>query len=423
MTAPFAVALALLFALGVGAWLLRLTLAERAATGPRASRRLIAGGLAGTWALMAGAGMVAERSWEVSDSVQAAWRTAFESDDIGYEVVGDPALAKWASRPQAHPPRPPLDDHAAFTGWQYRLRTALSDLLFDSAVASVPGPVHVREISRTTLEGGLVRVSLDFRSFDGTRIPAVLFVPGGTGQRAAVVVVPGHAEEGIAATVGETASYQHAAALRLAQEGYVVLTFELRGFGVLGARVGADHRIVAYNAILAGDSYKGLVLRDMKRAVDLVAARPDVDARRLAVAGTSLGGELAVTYAAVDLRVGAVVVQAYGGSVGPTPGELGRSEEDQPHYCHTIPGQNRLMHEEDVFLLVAPRPMLIVRGTRDIPLLPEFGAILHRAYAGSGSDHSLWLRTPRGGHEFFLAPAVEFLTAAFEAGRSKVAQN
>jgi dienelactone hydrolase len=193
----------------------------------------------------------------------------------------------------------------------------------------------------------------------------------------------------------------------------VVLTFELRGFGMLGRRVGAEHRIVAYNTILAGSSYKAAVLKDMKQAVDLLLARKEVDPARFGVAGTSLGGETAVTYAALDLRVKAAVIQAYGGSVGATPGDRAHAEEDQPHYCHTIPGQNRLMHEQDVFLLVAPRPMLVVRGTRDAAISPQFRTELERAYVSGGSRASLSVRTLDGGHEFFVEPAMEFLAAAF----------
>ncbi|HIE82474.1 MAG TPA: hypothetical protein EYQ00_00880, partial [Dehalococcoidia bacterium] len=78
-------------------------------------------------------------------------------------------------------------------------------------------------------------------------------------RRPSLIVIPGHVrdgESGIEQTAVDRDSYQHASAMELARGGYITLTFELRGFGYLGSPYNQDHRIVAWNALLKGESYK-----------------------------------------------------------------------------------------------------------------------------------------------------------------------
>jgi dienelactone hydrolase len=58
-----------------------------------------------------------------------------------------------------------------------------------------------------------------------------------------------------------------------------------------------------------GDAYAPMVI-DARRALDLLAARPDVDPERLGVVGYSLGGQLAAIVAGVDTRPKAVGIIA-----------------------------------------------------------------------------------------------------------------
>ena len=230
------------------------------------------------------------------------------------------------------------------------------------------------------------------------------------GDGPAIVVVPGHVREsrsGIAQTAGLTDSYQHSAALELARAGFVTLTFELRGFGQLGTPYRTEHRLVAYNAILAGTFYKAIITKDMKTAVDLLQSLPEVDADRVGITGASYGGELSVNYAALDSRIKAIAFQAYGGHIGGFNGVTG-TRSDQPHYCHIIPGANTLMKQQDIFLLLAPRPTLGIRGDQDPFQDTAFPALLQAGWDAYGSPANLELRTEHGGHEYFIAPAIEF---------------
>lgn len=272
------------------------------------------------------------------------------------------------------------------------------------------GDIPIAVDSSTRLHSGVIQESIAITAQDGVQIPAYLFLPSDSSKRPAIIVIPGHvseSESGIEQTGALTDSYQHAAALRLAEAGFVTLTFELRGFGQLGQKHGTEHRLVAYNAILAGTFYKAIIARDLKNAVDFLQTRAEIDPDRIGITGASYGGEMSVAYAALDPRIKVIVFQAYGGAADNNPGVTG-SKDDQPHYCHIIPGANLLFHREDMFLLLAPRPTLGIRGHEEPFDNRRFNKILQDGWSTLGRRGDLELRTERGGHEYFVGPAIDF---------------
>lgn len=236
---------------------------------------------------------------------------------------------------------------------------------------------------------------LVFESFDGSPIPAILQTP--PRPKGAVLVIPGHAKDdssGLNEVVFDRSSYQAAAATKLAEAGFITLSFELRGFGLLR---GNGHRHVAWNAIAAGSSYKAVVLRDAQYAMALLRS---VSGFEPYVTGASFGGELAVTLAAIDERIPAVAVSAHGGQTGVPP----LSSGEQPHYCHVIPGLYATMAREDMFTLVAPRALAVFREGR---LDEGYSDRLAAAYG----DASLHIETMSGDrHRFFVDETIRFFS-------------
>jgi dienelactone hydrolase len=310
---------------------------------------------------------------------------------------------------------PNVTEREAIQVWQNKLRSKLIEDVFVIPGISEPKQIRFTVESETTLANGLIRQFLIFSAFDHVEIPAYLFLPRGSQPRPGIVVIPGHvrkSESGIAQTAGLVDSYQHGAALELARAGFVTLTFELRGFGRLAAPYDTEHRLVAYNAILAGTFYKAIISNDLKTAVDLLQSLPEVDANRVGMTGASYGGEMSVTYAALDTRIKAIVFQAYGGRTGGFTGVTGR-KRDQPHYCHIIPSANKLMSQQDIFLLLAPRPTLGIRGDQQPFHDAAFSTLLQPAWDAYGNPADLELRVEKGGHEYFVDPAVTFFRSEF----------
>jgi len=149
----------------------------------------------------------------------------------------------------------------------------------------VTNRAHAELGTLTPADHGLEFEDVTLRTRDGVDL-AAWWVPGDTG--AAVVLLHGAAST-------RTATLDHAEAL--AGMGFAVLLLDARGHGDSGGTAmdlgwhGAD---------------------DIGVAVDWLARRDDVDEDRIGAVGLSMGGEEALTAAAVDPRIRAVVAEGVG---------------------------------------------------------------------------------------------------------------
>jgi uncharacterized protein len=123
---------------------------------------------------------------------------------------------------------------------------------------------------------------------EGIRLSGDLFLPDGLRageKRAGVVLCHGY--------TGVRNLYLPDTAKALADAGYVVLTFDYKGWGDSD---GPKSRLSPYGRVI-----------DSQAALTFLGAQPMVDAERLGIYGTSYGGATVVWTAAVDPRVKAVV--------------------------------------------------------------------------------------------------------------------
>jgi dienelactone hydrolase len=358
------------------------------------------------------AGGYIEKRWSFYSLGQEFVRqdSSYRSSPLeGFEVGGDPSLVQWVQRKRPNLPRPDLTDAAALLKWQDSLRHTLLEV-FDLLRMTSLIDVNFREVSSVFIAPDITRTFLVYKSFDGTSIPAYLFTPQISGRQPAILVLHGHVgenEEGITQTAGIVDSYQNKAALELAKAGYVTLTVEFRGFGYLGRRINTEHRLIAHNAILGGSFYKAVISKDIKYAIDLLQSLEQVNPMRIGITGVSYGGEMAATYAALDERIKVVVFQGFGPSLSIQPGVTGTHEE-LPHYCHIIPNHNTLLLQEDIFLLIAPRPLLGVGGDQEYSGIPEFSEVVNKVYKSLNASSLYRFEIIHGGHEYFIQPALRF---------------
>lgn len=125
---------------------------------------------------------------------------------------------------------------------------------------------------------------------EGVKLEGDLFLPAGMkpGERRPGIVLC-HGFTGIRA--GILPDYAKA----LCAAGFVALTFDYRGFG---GSAGTQWRLIPLEQI-----------DDIRNAITYLQSRPEVDADRIGLWGTSFGGGHAPYTAAVDARVRAVVGQ------------------------------------------------------------------------------------------------------------------
>jgi len=125
----------------------------------------------------------------------------------------------------------------------------------------------------------------------GGRVPAILARPTAAGRHPAVIFMHGSG--------GSRTDFLPSAAL-LATKGIAALTitapYEVDGDA--GTTLAATRRLAIRNVV------------DLRRGIDLLEARADVDPDRIGLVGYSRGAQAAVTTAAVEHRLRAVIVQA-----------------------------------------------------------------------------------------------------------------
>jgi dienelactone hydrolase len=129
-------------------------------------------------------------------------------------------------------------------------------------------------------------------------LPATLTVPAGAGPHPAVVLVHGSGPNDRDETIGANKPFKDLA-IGLATRGVAVLRYDKR------TKV---HR--AKMAKLKDYTVAQEVIEDALEAVKMLRAQPKVDARRVFVAGHSLGGVLVPRIAAADPTIAGFVVLA-----------------------------------------------------------------------------------------------------------------
>jgi len=123
---------------------------------------------------------------------------------------------------------------------------------------------------------------------EGVKLAGDLFLPADVkpgDRRAGIVLCHGY--------TGVRSIYLPDNARVLAEAGYVVMSFDYKGWG---DSEGPKSRLAPYSRVA-----------DVQAALTFLSAQPEVDAARLGIYGTSYGGATVVFVAAVDLRVRCVV--------------------------------------------------------------------------------------------------------------------
>jgi dienelactone hydrolase len=111
-----------------------------------------------------------------------------------------------------------------------------------------------------------------------------------------------------------------------------------------------------------GRTLWGMILRDDIIALDYLAARPEVDARRIGVMGMSMGATRSWWLMALDERLKTGVAVACLTRYQ----DLIRHEALRAHgIYYFVPGFLSHFDTEAVISLLAPRPVLLMNGDRD----------------------------------------------------------
>jgi dienelactone hydrolase len=219
---------------------------------------------------------------------------------------------------------------------------------------------------------------LSYASRPGLRIPANLYIPtSGQAPFPGVLFQMGHSLNGKAYD-----SYQKCCQ-GLARLGYMVLAFDPMGQGertyLHAGDADEEHSRFGRQMLLVGETASRLQLWDAVRSLDVLAAHPLVDPKRLASMGQSGGATLTMLLAAVDDRLSCAVVSSgntenFACAGFNPPGSTDDAEQD---FVASGPlGFDRW----DLLYPLAPKPLLVIVSERD-----SFGTY-SPSYIASGEE-------------------------------------
>src|SRR4051812_41711212 len=206
----------------------------------------------------------------------------------------------------------PLAEGGSVHDWETR-RAATREALLD--VIGLRGdwppswPLRV-QVKETLRRDGYTIEKLTYESWPGMAVPALLYVPERIPPEKApgVVSISGHHYR-----AGKAADYVQARNVNLVRRGFVVLSYDYMncferhtggdgdGHDPVPHGGGNDHGITAFS--FSERCPTALEVLDAGRALDVLEARPEVDAGRLGFTGESGGSNSTYRVAALDDRV------------------------------------------------------------------------------------------------------------------------
>jgi dienelactone hydrolase len=286
------------------------------------------------------------------------------------------------------------------SSWQRIARDRLFGLLL---YAPPPVSPDAQVIGRKQRDG-YTEERITFRTTPQFRVPAHVLIPNGRQfPRPGVVLLHDHGgfyvwgREKLVATENEhpvlTKFKQEAYGGRsigteLVRQGYVVIAIDMFYWGErrhlmaddppewrerssamteqqineFNRRASQNEQLIARALLTAGVTWPGMMLWDDIRTLDYLSSRPEVDPKRLACVGLSVGGYRSFMLAALDPRIKVAVDICW---MTTFAAQIERHIINTMGLTFVIPGMYRYFDLPDLSAAVAPRALMVIMGSHD----------------------------------------------------------
>jgi dienelactone hydrolase len=267
-------------------------------------------------------------------------------------------------------------------------------------------PPHVAadvQVIAKVQRDGYTEERLTFKTTPQFRVPAHVLVPNGRGPHPAVLLLHDHGgfyvwgREKVLATDNEhpvlskfklDAYGGRSIGTELVRRGYVVTAIDMFYWGERRLQMSSDspewaarssamteqqinefnrrasqnEQLIARSLLTAGVTWPGIMLWDDIRTLDYLASRPEVDPKRIACVGLSVGGYRSFMLAALDTRIRSAVDVCW---MTTFAAQIERHVINTMGLTFVIPGMYRHLDLPDLAAAIAPRSLLLMMGSRD----------------------------------------------------------
>jgi Alpha/beta hydrolase family len=323
----------------------------------------------------------------LSRSIFAAVFLALTIPSVQAQTVADRAKAGVGGPVEQLTPGKDLTP-AQRTDRENRWRQQIRQQLF---IPDTLPPLQAKIWSTFSPTTGVIADRVTYQTADGMLVPAIVYRPArALGKVPGIVIVNGHGGD-------KFSWYAFYSGMMFAQAGAMVVTYDPIGEGERNvdrkSRAGSHDKIV--DAPDWGQHLAGLMQMDVMQAVSYLISQREVDPKRIAVVGYSMGAFISGITGAIDTRIHAVLLS--GGGVYDGPGGYFDVNllpcQSPPYKSLSVLGDRGAV----LFALNAARgPMLIMNGgndtVMDIPHHPPewFESVRQRAIALRGTDKDMF---------------------------------
>lgn len=290
-------------------------------------------------------------------------------------VYGDPCHSSLIKRTK---PLLAFSPEGDFGAQRDAVEAKLRELMGLDAIEQNAAPSPDLVIEYEEKMEGYTKIRFTFASEVGTRVPCYILIPDtGKEKYPVAITLQGHST-GVHNSVGEIkfesdVEYQATRGkfgIQAVENGYIALCIEQRGMGERVPQVPERKAglcgFTVNRSLMLGRTILGERVFDVRCAIDLLPQFfPQCDTDKILITGNSGGGTASFYAACYDKRIGLSVP-----SCSFCPYDY--SIFDVQHCtCNYIPSAFKYFEMQDLAVLIAPRPLVVVAGRRDPGFLIE----------------------------------------------------
>ncbi len=287
----------------------------------------------------------------------------------------------------------PFTIPASKAAWEEQRQTVRAQL--GELLGKLPPRPKIPKVETLTQEdcGEYWREKFRFDNGAGAKVPGYLLRPKKTsGKSPAILYCHWHGGE---YDIGKEELFQASHTPEppgpaFARRGFVVLAIDAYCFGERNGqgpggeaeKGGAGELTASKFNLWVGRTLWGMILRDDLMALDYLASRPEVDARRIGVTGMSMGATRSWWLMALDERIQTGVAVA---CLTRYQNLIAREALRAHGIYYYVPNLLNHFDTEAVVALVAPRPVLLMNGDQDtgspVDGIHAIETVVRQAYA------------------------------------------